>query len=218
MSNEEDLKRLFGIVKKAADTLQANQQQLAQDKIELESIKASALDALQQLDRLPDQITANVTNTVRQATVQVAPAVARDLKGHLDRELDASLSSAKTHIASAAKIERQLQGALDGFDKRVYQKLGVAVLIVALGALLVMFLALYWQRSSVTDLINQKAQLQAEIPQLQGTADYLKKHGGNIQYTTCNDPDGAKHICFLIKTEHYYGDASHGFYAVPVGD
>jgi cell division protein FtsB len=217
MSNEDDLKLLLGIVRKAAAALDANRQQLAQEKQEFESLKTSIINAVYGLDKLPTQITDNVTSAVRSATTQVAPAIARELKGHLSHELEAPLASAKTHIANAAKVEQQLMGALKGFDSQVYWKLSAGVAIVALGALLVMFLALYWQRSSLTDLMQQKAQLQAEMPQLQATADYLKKHGGGIQYTTCIDGN-AKHLCVLIKTDHYYGNATSGFYAVPVGD
>jgi cell division protein FtsB len=217
MSSVEDFKGLYVVVKKATDALEENRQQLAQEKRELELLRASTLDAVRQLSKLPVQITDNVTSAVRSATTQVAPAVARELKGHLSHELEAPLASAKTHIANAAKVEQQLMGALKGFDAQVYWKLSAGVAIVALGALLVMFLALYWQRSSLTDLMQQKAQLQAEMPQLQASADYLKKHGGGIQYTTCIDGN-AKHLCVLIKTDHYYGNASTGFYAVPIGD
>jgi cell division protein FtsB len=200
MSSEEDLKRLFGIVKKAADALQENQKQLAQERIELESIKSQAIEAIRQLNRLPDQITDNVTSAVRQATTQVAPAVLRDLKGHLTSELDMPLASAKVHIANATKIEQRLISALDGFDKRVYQKLGLGVLIVALGALLVMFVALYWERSSLSDIMSQKAQLQAEIPQLEMTVNQLTAHGGKLSTNTCVDSDKDNHLCVLVRT------------------
>jgi cell division protein FtsB len=217
MSSVEDFKGLYIVVKKATDTLEENRQQLVQEKRELEALRASTLDAVRQLSKLPVQITDTVTSAVRSATAQVAPAVARDLKGHLSHELEVPLASAKTHIANAAKIEQQLMGALNGFDKQVYWKLSAGVAVVALGGLLVMFLALYWQRSSLTDLMNQKAQLQAEMPQLQATVDYLKKHGGGITYTTCIDGN-AKHFCVLVKTDRYWGNATSGFYAVPVGD
>ena len=217
MSQEEDLKIIYNALKKATNALEEKRQLLAQEQQEFESLRASAQDAVRQLSKLPLQITDNVTSVVRQATAQVAPAVARDLKGHLHGELQEPLASAKTHIANAAKVEQQLMGALKGFDQQVYLKLTVGVVVVALGALLVMFLALYWQRSSVIDLINQKAQLQAEMPQLQATADYLKKHGGKIQYTTCKDLDGAQHLCILTKTDHYYGSAASGYYTTPVG-
>lgn len=202
MSSEEDLKRLFGIVRKAADALQENQQQLAQERIELESIKSQAIEAIRQLNRLPDQITDNVTSAVRQATTQVAPAVLRDLKGHLTSELDMPLASAKVHIANATKIEQRLISALDGFDKRVYKKLGLGVLIASLGALLVMFVALYWERSALSDIMSQKAQLQAEIPQMQATADYLRQHGGKIKFATCADSNGGQHLCFVVRQDN----------------
>jgi hypothetical protein len=128
--------------------------------------------------------------------------VARELKGHLSHELEAPLASAKTHIANAAKIEQQLTGALNGFDKQVYWRLSAGVAIVALGALLVMFLALYWQRSTLTDLMQQKAQLQAEMPQLQATADYLVKHGGRIKFSTCTDSNGGQHLCFVVRQDN----------------
>lgn len=201
MSSAEDFKGLYVVVKKATDALEENRQQLAQEKRELEALRASTLDAIRQLSKLPIQITDNVTSAVRSATTQVAPAVARELKGHLSHELEAPLASAKTHIANAAKIEQRLAGALNGFDQQVYLKLGLGVLIVAAGALLVMFLALYWQRSTLTDLMAQKAQLQSEMPQLQATSDYLVKHGGRIKFATCTDTSGGQHLCFQARSD-----------------
>lgn len=218
MSSAEELKQMYSIVKMATAALDEKRQHIAQEKQALDALKADMLDAVRQLNRLPLQITDNVTSAVKNATAQVAPAVARDLKGHLNNELEAPLASAKTHIANAAKVEQRLVEVLDGFGQRLFLRAGAVMAVIAFAALLVMFIALYWQRSTLTDLMSQKAQLQAEIPQLQATAFYLKKHGGNVQYTTCNDPDGAKHICFMIKTDHYYGNSVSGLYAVPVGD
>jgi hypothetical protein len=202
MSSAEDFKGLYIVVKKATDALEENRQQLVQEKRELEALRSSTLDAVRQLSKLPVQITDNVTSAVRSATAQVAPAVARELKGHLSHELEVPLASAKTHIANAAKVEQQLTGALKGFDKQVYWRLGAGVAIVALGALLVIFLALYWQRSSLVDIMNQKAQLQAEMPQLQATADYLIKHGGRIKFSTCTDSGGGQHLCFVVRQDN----------------
>ena len=145
--------------------------------------------------------------------------MAKELKGHLHGELEAPLASAKTHIANAAKIEQQLMGALDGFDKRVYLNLIVTVAIIALGALLVMFLALYWQRSTLTDLMAQKAQLQAEMPQLQATADRLTAHGGKMTINTCEDHDKDKHLCVLVRMRNESFSTSNPklWYVIPEG-
>lgn len=205
MSSVEDFKVIYVVVKKATDALEETRLLLAQERRELESLKTSLINTVYELDKLPGQITDTASSAVRSAVrsefAQVAPAVVRELAGRLDGELEAPLASVKTHIANAAKIEQQLMGALKGFDKQVYWKLSASVAIVALGALLVMFLALYWQRSSLTDLMNQKTQLQAEMPQLQATADYLVKHGGRIKFATCTDTSGGQHLCFQARSD-----------------
>ncbi|MDE2422391.1 MAG: hypothetical protein KGO49_14570 [Gammaproteobacteria bacterium] len=219
MSSAEDLKGLYSIVKKEADALTEIRQQLAEEKQELEALRASTCDAVRQLSKLPLQITDNVTSTVRSATAQVAPAVARDLKGHLHGELEAPIASAKTHIANATKIEQQLMGTLKSFGEQVYWKLGAGVVVVSFGALLVMFIALYWQRSTLTDLMDQKAQLQAEMPQLQATVDRLTAHGGRIGLNTCLDSDKNKHLCVLVRTrkESFSTSNPNLWYVIPDG-
>ena len=169
---------------------------------------------------------AGVANDVRKAAADAVPALqkaAGEAVGASVRQSLAGVSEAATAaleeasrpivgrlsgvIQSLGEAEGQLSNAVASFGWRWAVLAGGAAAGGIAAVLIAAWLSVWWQRHQVEDLLEQKAQLQAEVGQLQGNAEEWAKRAGRAKLEKCGD---TKRLCARVdKTAAYGKDADY---------
>jgi hypothetical protein len=106
-------------------------------------------------------------------------------------------------VRAASEAEGKLSGAVAAFGWRWAVLAGSAAAGAIVVVLVAAWLLTWWQRYQVSSLGEQKAQLQAEVTQLQANADAWSKRGGRAKLERCGDKS---RLCVRVDKRGAYGD------------
>ena len=105
-------------------------------------------------------------------------------------------------IRSLGEAEGQLSNAVSSFGWRWALVAGGAAAGCVASVLIAAWLSVWWQRHQVETLIEQKAQLQAEVAELQTNAQDWTKRAGRAKLDKCGD---AGRLCVRVDKTTGYG-------------
>lgn len=149
---------------------------------------------------------AGVANDVRKAAAEAVPSIqkaAGEAVGVSVRQSLAGVSETATAaleqasqpiigrltgvIRSLGEAESQLSNAVSSFGWRWALVAGGAAAGCVASVLIAAWLSVWWQRHQVETLIEQKAQLQAEVAELQTNAQDWTKRAGRAKLDKCGE-------------------------------
>lgn len=208
MAAAEDQQKAIGVAVEA----------LAAERVALSKERAAVAQAAASV--------AGVANDVRKAAADAVPALrkaAGEAVGASVHQSLAGVSGAATAALEEAsrpivgrltdvthslgEAEGKLSDAVASFGWRWAIVAGGAAAGCIAAVLIAAWLSVWWQRHQVDDLLEQKAQLQAEVGQLQGNAEEWAKRAGRAKLDKCGD---ASRLCVRIdKTTGYGKDADY---------
>ena len=162
--------------------------------------------------------------TVEQAARNAAPAIqkaAGEAVGGAVREslagasqtasaaLEAAVKPILGRLSSVVQAASDAEGKLNTATESSGWKGAAVASIIGAGAIVtvlsVAWGAAWYQRSQVESLAEQKAQLQADVAELQTNVTALAKKGGRITLTSCTDANGTERLCIPVSTNQGKG-------------
>lgn len=194
MKEEQQLEVLYGMVQKSLEGLKATSAHLAQQsKANAKSV--AAIEAMApQLEKAVSQATAS---TMRVGFETLSQGLAR-------RVTDAGQQTAKALDASSREA-RQVIAALNstqaGIRRDLWRGALIWTFIGGFGVLAMGYLMTWWLRAEIDSLGQQKLSLQAEIAQMQETAQQWKAKAGKAELTNCQAMDGRQRLCVRVNEE-----------------
>ena len=174
-----ELKGQIAALAVAAKVTQNAASSVGQCATEVEQAARNAAPALQQAAQ--DAVGAAVDSAIRRALGEASGAAV----AVIDAAAKPMLEQLSGVAAKAQQAEQQLHQATDSFGWK-WAMIAAGALACTLAAfILVAWMAIWLQRFQVTELAQQKAQLQGEVVQLQAQAAALAKKGARIKLARC---------------------------------
>lgn len=192
-------------VKAAIDGLTAERAALAKERAAVAQAAASV---------------AGVAGDVKRAAADAIPAMQKAAGEAVGASVKQSLAGASDAAAKAlSEAAKPVIGSLSGVVQAAHEAEGsmrnagawfawkwVAVAAGGLvGVCLVAYAALAWQLHQVSSLRDEKAELAADVAQMQANVSALEKKGGRITLTSCTDANGAERLCIPVSTNQGKG-------------
>ncbi|MFI3187223.1 MAG: hypothetical protein QX198_14705 [Methylococcaceae bacterium] len=187
---------------------------VATNEIELQTganiAAAKALDT--RIDKIKNDSSAFLRNCrkteVETATVEIRKVaalaltetltlIANKANTHISNTLGEKLTA---NIKSLNEAEEKLSGAVSSFDWKWRVFAGSAAAGTIFAVLLVAWLSVWWQRSQIESLSEQRQALTTEIAEMQVTVAKLESRGGKIIMDTCG-----KRPCIKASTNQGEG-------------
>lgn len=153
---------------------------------------------------------AGVASEVRQAAGEAGPILQKALGASVRESLVGASETAAKALGEACKplvgqlsgvvkaaglAEGKLSGAVAAFGWRWAMLAGGAVAGGIVAVLLAAWLAVWWQRSQLEQLAEQKIALLGEVARLQGQAEDWAKRGGRAKLEQCGP---ANRLCVRV--------------------
>ena len=123
--------------------------------------------------------------------------------------LEAAVKPILGRLSSVVQAASDAEGKLNTATESFGWKWAAVASIIGAGAIVtvlsVAWGAAWYQRSQVESLAEQKAQLQADVAELQTNVTALAKKGGRITLTSCTDANGTERLCIPVSTNQGKG-------------
>jgi len=200
-----------------SDSSGADERHIAMLYAAMKTMHTTLQDTLEKLQVVVDDAHA-ASEAIDQVSTTLVPAVTQAAT----RAIDASLRSAIAEIADPARraLDQSVQPVMARFAqlgeeaarmehsaRRTAQwvtKRWLAVIAAGFGGmLLVAWMAVWWQRHEVGELVAQKVALEADLAQLQANVDALEKKGGRIKLEDCGG-----RVCLVASSNQGKGTVS----------
>ena len=163
-------------------------------------VRKAAADAVPALQKAAGEA---VGDSVRQSLTEVSGAATAALE-EASRPIVRRLSGV---IKSLGEAEGQLSDSVASFGWRWAVVAGGAAAGGIAALLLAALVLVWWQRHQVESLVEQQVQLQAEVVELQASAEKWAKRAGRAKLENCGE---TKRLCVRVdKTAAYGNDADY---------
>lgn len=196
---DEQQQRIYALMTMAEDQqkgISAALEALAAERAALAKERAAVAQAAASVS--------GVANDVRKAAAEAVPRLEKAVEGSVQVSVSDSFCevseaavgaldrASKPVVERLAGVTRSL-GEMEGRMSKAVSSFGWRWALVAGGTaagaiacvLLAGWLSVWWQRHQVETLVEQKAQLQVDVAELQTNVDALAKKGGRIRLEHC---------------------------------
>lgn len=203
--------------------LAEEQQKAVQAAIEVLAVERAALAKERAAVARAAASVAGVADEVRKAAADAVPALKKAAGEAVGASVKQSLAgAAEAAVQALDQAAKPVIGKLSGVVKAATEAEGsmrragawfawkwVAVAGGgAVGVCLLAYASLAWQLHQTNSLHEEKAELQAEIVQLQANANELAKQGGRVKLERCGE---AARLCVRVNKTLNYGKDSDYF-------
>lgn len=209
MAAAEDQQKAIGVAVEA----------LAAERVALAKERAAVAQAAASVAEVADNVrsaAAEAVPVLQKAVGEAAGASVRESLAGVSETATAALEDASRPIVdrlarlslSLGEAEGKLANAVASFGLRWALVAGGAAAGCVAAVLIAAWLSVWWQRHQVEGLLDQKAQLQAEVGQLQANSEGWAKLVGRAKLDKCGE---AKRLCVRIDKTTGYGKDSDYF-------
>jgi exonuclease VII large subunit len=197
---EQQQKLIDSLITKLDDNMSAWSTQQSKHFTTLHEHQAASLEkAARNLNSAVDDISPQIRRSVGAAATDAASTIATTLKTEVAAKISPYIDQINSQKSDAIKAGKYLGESLKEFKPKVFGIMaavcGVLFLVFCLGV----FGLMSWNIQQAQNIRAEKAQLKADLPQLQANVDRLIAHGGKVQSSTCLDKDQGKHLCVLTR-------------------